>query len=114
MKPEEIQKLSDDELSIKVAEFCGWWWLQDAKGHKRWLHPEHKERSDGILYDEDGKPMPNYPQDLNAMHVAEKLIKPNDRTWAWYLHWLGIVADCGAVHATARQKAEAFVLTMNS
>jgi hypothetical protein len=61
---------------------------------------------------------PNYPHDLNAMHEAEKTLSENDRQKYLdilaaaprndrYLTW----AD--SVFATAEQKAEAFLRTLN-
>jgi hypothetical protein len=62
---------------------------------------------------------PNYCTDLNAMHEAEKVL--NKMQWFYYLVELNsIVRFKGqtkvqikqAVHATARQRAEAFLRTI--
>ena len=50
--------------------------------------------------------MPDYLNDLNAMHEAEKVL--NDHQWDDYICQLG-----HAMGATAAQRAEAFLKTLN-
>jgi hypothetical protein len=57
---------------------------------------------------------PNYCNDLNAMHEAEKVLAPSnwnrfsEKWWNYYHHLLdGDVHK--TIHATARQRAEAFL-----
>lgn len=61
--------------------------------------------------------VPNYTEDLNAMHEAEKvLIRPNlyaQGGWGMYLRHLSIVTDeQHPIDATAAQRAEAFLRTI--
>ena len=107
----KVQALSDRELRIKVAELCGY---EYHTHHKRWrlgdLGPTYPVRS-----------LPHYERDLNAMHEAEEMlaawytgVHPSDED---FLHNLiKVVATEGkhrmAHHATARQRAEAFVMTL--
>jgi hypothetical protein len=104
MTLEEVQKLTDDELRIKVAELCPL---------NKWADLEW------ALYRTRTHTNPNYTQDLNAMHEAEKLL--NDVQYAEYSRFVGaghtgarhgLTDKCAAMFATARQRAEAFVLTM--
>lgn len=106
--------LSDDELRAKVAELCGW----------------EKASADGNYWKIPGgkitmavAPFPDYLSDLNAMHEAEKVLTSeqqlryitflcSDPEWCnleramWRDFW-------EVLHATARERAEAFVATMS-
>lgn len=56
---------------------------------------------------------PDYLKDLNAMHEAEKVL--NDDQWSTYADLLRL--ECGhcfrLAAATAKQRAEAFLKTLN-
>ena len=128
MTLEEIKKISDEELRIKVAELCGWKPEVDRRDLTCictiWTKNGKVASSSGHL--------PDYPQDLNAMHEAEELLQLcNDPeckhdecgkgTWGFYTRTLDEVVDDNfqkggswgvSYSATARQRAEAFVLTM--
>lgn len=128
MKPEQVKAMTDEQLRIKVAELCGWkyfnWAHVPTKGPSLVGLPQHDSPgSNGVFGDQ---PVPDYPHDLNAMHEAwnrmteEQKIKfsgqlellvrkiwrdQEDKSvdWFWYM----------IINATARQRAETFVLTMD-
>lgn len=55
---------------------------------------------------------PDFLNDLNATFLVEEhLIKAD--LWDTYLHHLNIVTNSNRVHATAKQKCEAALLTIN-
>ena len=57
--------------------------------------------------------IPEYLSDLNAMHDAEKVLQ--DGQWMDYSNVLIDVVPCsrrGMIHATAAQRAEAFLKTI--
>lgn len=58
----------------------------------------------------------DYCNDLNAMHEAEEwLINSGLHRWVAYteqLGWIGVSPDRKIIHATARQRAEAFLKTL--
>lgn len=63
---------------------------------------------------------PNYPSDLNAMHEAEKTL--SEEEWIEYIENLKSILKAHAnsyrsvkakIHATAAQKAEAFLKALN-
>lgn len=75
------------------------------------------------------EPLPDYLNDLNAMHEAEKMLQGSGPLWQMYgsqiqnvvnYHCVGVVGDyprdlrslAFLVHATAAQRAEAFVRTI--
>jgi hypothetical protein len=90
---------------IRIAEACGF-----DKSH--WL-----ELKGNIVFGTSGI-LPDYPNDLNAMHEAEKTLSKNDRQ-----KYLDILADAprddmyqtwaDSVFTTAAQRAEAFLKTLN-
>ena len=117
MNHETWAKLTDEQKRIKVAELCGYHGCH-------WDGPS--DYSEFVPTSKDGVPkgywlgkVPGYLNDLNAMHEALKQItspaqhytylgilyrlygNTNALNWAWQEH-----------NATAAQRAEAFVLTM--
>ena len=96
--------MTPEQKRIAIAEACGW--KCDKRG-LGWLSPHG-------YYD----PEPDYLNDLNAMHEAEKtLIRPSlyaKGGWGMYLRHLSTVTDeQHPIDATAAQRAEAFGLTLN-
>jgi len=113
--------MNKQEQRIAIAEACGW------------LHPNNPEcikRKKGTSYESRykdsggwwmkpngdytiGEYLPDYLNDLNAMHEAELTL--TDEQWERYWHELnGIVL--GVLYlprATAAQRAEAFLKTLN-
>mgnify|MGYP003627043662 CR=1 FL=1 len=112
MNLKQIQALSDKELNIKVAELLGWKsaMLNVGVHHEKvlcWRSPTSMWMTEG-----DGSyGMPNYCNDLNAMHDAEKAAF-DWNTFGSYCGELDVVDENHGITATARQRAEAFVLTM--
>jgi len=103
MKPEQQR--------LKIAEVCGW-----EINKRKWLA---KPPNDSWQYLDT---IPDYLNDLNAMHEAEKNLKPKQQVD--YCNWLdklvgnpptdNIYLVWGdATFATAAQRAEAFLRTLN-
>lgn len=101
---------------IAIAEVCGWIYITPSLlcGYAPWRKQyEPKDiPTDGSLPIDN---LPDYLYDLNAMHEAEKFL-PCGR-WTRYCQYL---AELGrgsvrfvSVHATADQRAEAFLKTLN-
>lgn len=101
--------MTDNEINIAIAQVSGYTqeepWLN---GRECWSHKDHPSH---VGFDE----IPDYCNDLNAMHEAEKTLFPHrmhtycdylrncaDGTFEWY-----------RIHTTARQRAEAFLKTLN-
>jgi len=123
MNLKQIQKMSDNDLMIRVAELGGWergpkedikiagLGILAAKG-MCW----HKKEEEDNWQDNP----PDFPNDLNAMHKVEEkylrtavmraryqenlceVLRKEYPKWTCTTYWF----------ATARQRAEAFVLTM--
>jgi hypothetical protein len=108
--------MNPEQQRIAIAEACGWtaqedkdrfWRAVDASGdmtHELWLC----ERNVWFAG------TPDYLNDLNAMHEAEKML--TNEQWWLFVEFLteirgGGVALC--ISATATQRAEAFLKTLN-
>lgn len=114
---EKVKKLSNIELNIKVGELCGF------KDIYKEVHP-------AITYfwgarDRGKEMIPDYANDLNAMHRAESLI--SDELIGDYVNNLRVITggetpqNWGHLdirdswlfgRATARKRAEALILTL--
>jgi len=102
--------MTDKELRVKVAELCGWESFPLSDDYPNWWKKGKDERINWNY-------LPDYPNDLNAMHEAENTIHNesfDNPEWLEYLHNLDVVINQRRAHATARQRAEAFVLTMET
>lgn len=109
--------MTDQEINIAIAEACGWTYVSRYGGrtkHATWAkwkvrNPEENQNSHDL---------PNFCDDLNAMHEAEKVLADD----CPYREALVAVCkrdfvgqyftsvDC--IRATARQRAEAFLRTL--
>jgi hypothetical protein len=89
---EAYHDLPTDTLGLVMGRVCG-------------IRP-------GGIHIENAAPLPEYLKDLNAMHEAEKVLR-NDREAAFRgLLWLAHGQPemrCAIVHASASQRAEAFL-----
>lgn len=116
--------MSGTEQRIAIAKACGVLVRLDDAIYRR-MYQEWDDAQDPLfcltppcrwkLVGHDS--IPDYPNDLNAMHDAESVLKEPQRTL--YLNYLisnggPSFADCewAQVHATAAQRAEAFLRTM--
>jgi hypothetical protein len=107
--------MTDEAQRIAIAKARGWKSPEHPDcekekknmviGGKWWLSPE------GEL--EHPREIPDYLNDLNAMHEAEKTLDTG-ALWSAYRFYLDRV--CGedeAISATARQRAEAYLRAIN-
>ncbi len=112
--------MSPELQRIKIAEACGWKIIDFNRGDKL---PDVVP-SKTTYWDKERKykpypAIPDYLNDLNAMHEAEKQIPKNLQPAYWCLLCSlnsGEIVAYGyfyAVHKTAAQRAEAFLRTLN-
>ena len=102
MKPEQQR--------VAIAEACGWRLFSQFKN--LWAPPRSV-----VEYDCDAYPLPDYLNDLNAMHEVEKVLTPEQLVdyCAFRLRAAtgeGCVTDYKMIRATATQRAEAFLRTI--
>ena len=113
--------MSPEKQRIKIAEACGWRCAKHVAEFDKihatmcWIKPSADEWQTQEL--------PDYLNDLNAMHEAEKVLTQDrmidysrhvGKTVTMYLPasraaWM----DFRLIHATAAQRAKAFLKTLN-
>lgn len=111
-------KITDEEKRIKIAEACGWKFCAPNPSWPTpyWTNPVTKELS---VFAQ----LPDYLNDLNAMHEAEKILTTTEQQNLYYQNIAAITWECEEVAhrqvvfnqltATAAQRAEAFGRTLN-
>ncbi len=109
--------MTPEQKRIKIAEACGWKNIRELDD----LYPDGSVAC-GVWWQgenpngQDGDLIPDYFNDLNAMHEAEKVL--TDGQSATYQRALETsrrftgAAEFYTFHATATQRAEAFGRTL--
>lgn len=116
--------MKDEEINRAIAEACGWKRVtlgtqsRFDKEPRGWLSPKHESWNCAV-----GEP-PNYTKSLNACHEMELQLKggrqdEHSEVSAYIENLTSVCADClestwdwDLIHATARQRAEAFLRTI--
>jgi len=104
--------MTNKEINIAIAKACGWGFSETAvsypNGLKIQFHPPEYVKE--VFF----KEIPDYCNDLNAMHEAEKRMRSGD--WTRYCQYLaeygGGTVRFVSVHATAQNRAKAFLKTI--
>ncbi len=112
--------MSPESQRIAIAEACGW--RMETKTFRAgcWISPKGATFSRSLLS------LPDYLSDLNAMHEAERVLEADgkERDFMFFLREIvGGFAESQSywcdydwfrvAHATAAQRAEAFLRTLN-
>ena len=108
--------MNNEKQRIAIAEACGL-----PKPYSRWSGADSDTLCHSVTV-EDGlkraKPIPDYTQDLNAMHEAEQVLSRGagyHQTGGFGLYKTALAEVCDEQHpidATASQRAEAFLRTL--
>jgi hypothetical protein len=107
--------MNPEQQRIAIAEVCGW---KRFQRERRGLSPNARLWGDiAVGGQTDRAVVPNYLSDLNAMHEAEKVLMTKQRV-RYTDTLLGIISHAeetwwSCAHATAAQRAEAFLRTLN-
>ncbi len=89
--------MTNEQINIAIAEACGWRVVRLSTGE-----PHGKPIGEQGPFRE----LPDYCNCLNAMHEAEKTLTADQ----WYEYDSKIpLRDPQKIHATAQQRAEAFL-----
>jgi hypothetical protein len=101
---------------IAIAEACGWSAHDVRNNEKYWFVHASRPRTCIAKFE-----LPDYLNDLNAMHEAEKAL--SDEQGSLYRHILSLNSDGpratyltverAMCHATAQERAKAFLRTLN-
>jgi hypothetical protein len=115
--------MNEEQINVKIAELCGWKLRQEIDGEFSLIDPfgekvsadwEPNTTLDSFYY-----ALPSYCTDLNAMHQAEGTMSLEQ--WDSYITELYRIAqlphichfthEIAFIHATAKQRAIAFLKT---
>ena len=95
--------MTNEQINAAIAEACGW--TNVTAMHRSGRAPN----ADYVGYEF----IPNYTHDLNAMHEAEKYLDTDELFRGYYLALYDVTQSTRwPIHATARQRAEAFLRTL--
>ena len=103
--------MTDQQINQAIAKACGWTEIHDSgvwHHHKLWGYPPLAPGAGGNSY----QYILDYCNDLNAMHEAERTLT-DANMYVMEYHIKAMVRGNGFYfHATARQRAEAFLRTL--
>lgn len=104
--------MTNEQINISIAETCGWNSIREQDyDHGYSGFDDVRQMWVGLNPDSDEfEQIPDYCNDLNAMHEAEKML--NKEQWVAYGRELSRLGVFPMVHATAAQRAEAFLRTL--
>ena len=103
--------MTNEKINIAIAKACGWRQSKSPMWEGFW-HDKRKRTYQRFC--------PDFRKDLNAMHEAEKLFDQLEKE----IYWNNLYDQCDRtvfsrvednfimLHATARQRAEAFLKTI--
>jgi hypothetical protein len=99
--------MNTEAQRIAIAEACGW--KISAKTNRSPSDSRYSAVNDRFFG------LPDYLNDLNAMHEAEKTFDDCEIRWGAYKSQLFVLLEPHRhyLHATAAQRAEAFLKTLN-
>lgn len=111
--------MSPEKQRIAIAEACGWEWKKYGdtmawyNWSMKWVRAVCGICPDIVPVD----PLPDYLNDLNAMHEAEKVLKVEQHftfqvELARVINTITYPLNFALLHSTAAQRAEAFLKTI--
>jgi hypothetical protein len=102
--------MKDEQINIAIAEACGWKYVNNET-----------HAPDGSFWWSKELEIPDYCNDLNAMHEAENHLPSDKKEDYWYQLYENcrrsvfsrVEDNYKMLHATAAQRARAFLRTIN-
>lgn len=108
--------MTPEQQRIAIARACGWTTIYQASSSRHTPKPSDPWIGNLLSENKAGHLIPDYLNDLNAMHEAEKgLFDRNDWSACKYQETLQqqvMPTPSWTWHATAAQRAEAFLRTI--
>lgn len=108
--------MNTEKQRIAIAEYCGWTDCRKSLAGLGGIPPKnakllpYPERHDEDWRLAPWRGLPDYLNDLNAMHEAEKALTPAQ--WEIYTYTLLNLLGSISVSASAEKRAEAFLRTI--
>ena len=96
--------MTNEQINIAIVEACGW---KQVEGEECFFDNGTEQ-----VYIEN---IPDYCNDLNAMHEAEKVLEEKRLVWKYEMTLTrngGNGFNWSKIHATALQRAKAFLKTL--
>lgn len=111
--------MTSEQINIAIAEACGWNSIREQDYDHGYSGDDVRQMWVGLNPDSDEfEQLPDYCNDLNAMHEAQKVLTPTEfEAYRWILWGLckqPQVTEWNRAYlsATAAQRAEAFLRTL--
>ena len=108
--------MTPEQQQIAIAKTCGWTAEQDSNGYWRATNQKSGHASELWLSERNvwSQGIPDYLNDLNACHEAEKVLTGYQQTVTYSDNLMKIVGyhTFDSAHATARQRCKAFLRTL--
>ena len=103
--------MKQEAQRITIAEACGW---KRSDLRPSWCHPDNWSMAKNGSYEVwvSRDKLPDYVNDLNAMHEAEKVLNEKQEDIMNSTLWNIMDGRKYLWHATASQRAEAFLRTI--
>lgn len=117
--------MTDEEIRIEVASHCGYHecgyrhqdgYIDNDGVFRTKGNPEFSPVGCGVMTDSRGRIVPDYPNDLNAMHKIIMSLDSHHKLMFCMILMdiVGNGARFEAINATARQRAEAFIQVLSN
>lgn len=110
--------MTPEQQRIAIAEFCGWTSIMNHPVGLVGFHPQAEGESLGFCQDKTIYLIPDYPNDLNAMHEAEKTL-PELQRQLYYSELIRVLIKSinsynfyDILTATSQQRSEALLKTI--
>lgn len=96
--------MTSEQINIAITELCGWY-EEDNESEICWTRRE-------LTYCVHEDELPDYCNDLNAMHEAEKVLNDEQKE-SYFFNLMCLYGNWPkAIQATATERAEAFLKTI--
>jgi len=99
--------MTNEQINIAIAKACGWKHYHEDL----WVDPDFNGDPDGFSELQCGD-FPDYCNDLNAMHEAEKVLNDEQKE-RYFFNLMCLYGNWPkAIQATSTERAEAFLKTI--
>ena len=105
--------MTNEQINISIAETCGWNSIREQDYDHGYSGDDVRQMWVGLNPDSDEfEQIPDYCNDLNAIHEVEKILSDQQASAYITTLCLEVQPEPKLYHATAAQRAEAFLRTL--